>query len=357
MLQILRRKLAPVYENMFSFWPGGWSPFPSNVVFELLYACNLACPFCYLRVEEKVKKIKAQRHLLTGEILRTIDQIPSQTGISFTGGEIMLRKDIIEVLAHAKKRHRVGIISNLTMNTPEKNQSLVAMGLDTLMFSLDGYTPALHDKVRGKGSWGKTIATVKAIQEQKKRQNKVYPTFTINSVVLPHNYTKMSKMVELAAKFKVNWLNFQLLDPSVDRSGYELHDDLTHLKTDYRKLMPKLPRQALKSNLDKSLKLAKKFNLRVTFSPKLEVHDVLDYYGGKIDLSRGYCTKIFHLSRISPFGDVYPCFNLKIGSVLDQPFMKLWNNYTYRHFRQQIKRGAFKAACVGCCHLRLVPKN
>ena len=86
MLQILRRKLAPVYENMFSFWPGGWSPFPSNVVFELLYACNLACPFCYLRVEEKVKKIKAQRHLLTGEILRTIDQIPSQTGISFTGG-------------------------------------------------------------------------------------------------------------------------------------------------------------------------------------------------------------------------------------------------------------------------------
>ena len=357
MLQILRRKLAPVYENMFSFWPGGWSPFPSNVVFELLYACNLACPFCYLRVEEKVKKIKAQRHLLTGEILRTIDQIPSQTGISFTGGEIMLRKDIIEVLTHAKKRHRVGIISNLTMNTPEKNQSLVAMGLDTLMFSLDGYTPALHDKVRGKGSWGKTIATVKAIQEQKKRQNKVYPTFTINSVVLPHNYTKMSKMVELAAKFKVNWLNFQLLDPSVDRSGYELHDDLTHLKTDYRKLMPKLPRQALKSNLDKSLKLAKKFNLRVTFSPKLEVHDVLDYYGGKIDLSRVYCTKIFHLSRISPFGDVYPCFNLKIGSVLDQPFMKLWNNYTYRHFRQQIKRGAFKAACVGCCHLRLVPKN
>lgn len=357
MLQIIRRKLAPLYENLFSFWPAGWSPFPSNVVFELLYACNLACPFCYLRVEEKVKKIKAQRHLLTEEILRTIDQIPRQTGISFTGGEIMLRKDILEVLAHAKKKHRVGIISNLTINTPEKNQALVAMGLDTLMFSLDGYTAALHDKVRGKGSWRKTLNTLKDIQNQKERQGKAYPTFTVNSVVLPHNYTKMSKMVELAVKFKVNWLNFQLLDPSVDRSGYDLHDNLSHLKTDYRKLMPKIPRQALKVSLNSSLRLAKKFNLRVTFSPQLQPNDVLDYYGGNIDLSRVYCTKIFHLARISPFGDIYPCFNLKIGSVLDQPFMKLWNSYKYRQFRLQVKHGAFRAACVGCCHLRLKPKN
>ena len=251
----------------------------------MLYACNLACPFCYLRIEEKVKKIKAQRHLLTEEILRTIDQIPRQTGISFTGGEIMLRKDIIEVLSHAKKKHRVGIISNLTINTPEKNQALVAMGLDTLMFSLDGYTATLHDKVRGKGSWRKTLTTLKDIQNQKEWQGKAYPTFTVNSVVLPHNYTKMSKMVELAVKFKVNWLNFQLLDPSVDRSGYDLHDNLSHLKTDYRKLMPKIPREALKISLDSSLKLAQKFNLRVTFSPQLQPHDVLDYYGGNIDLS------------------------------------------------------------------------
>lgn len=357
MLQILRRKLAPVYENLFSFWPGGWSPFPANVVFELLYACNLACPFCYLRIEEKVKKIKAQRHLLTEEILRTIDQIPSQTGISFTGGEIMLRKDIIEVLYYAKKKHRVGIISNLTMNTPEKNQALVTMGLDTLMFSLDGYTPALHDKVRGKGSWKKTIATLRDIQKQKQLQGKAYPTFTINSVVLPHNYTKMYKLVELAAKFQVNWLNFQLLDPSVDRSGYELHANLAHLKTDYRKMMPKLPHRQFKANLNKSLRLAKKLNVRVTFSPRLEVQDVLDYYGGNIDLKRVYCTKIFHLARISPFGDVYPCFNLKIGSVLNTPFMKLWNSQEYRQFRQQIKRGAFRSACIGCCHLRLKPKD
>lgn len=353
MLQVLRRKLAPVYENLFSFWPGGWSPFPSNVVFELLYACNLSCPFCYLRIEEKVKKIKAQRHLLTGEILQTINQIPAQTGISFTGGEIMLRKDIIEVLTLAKKKHRVGIISNLTVNTAEHNRALVAMGLDTLMFSLDGYTPALHDKVRGKGSWQKTLKTLKDIQQQKLKQNKHYPTFTVNSVVLPHNYTKMFKMVELAVKLKVNWLNFQLLDPSVDRSGYELHHNLAHLKTDYRKKMPQLPRQTFKTSLNKSLKLAQKFNLRVTFSPRLEVKDVLDYYGGKIDLKRVYCTKIFHLARISPFGDVYPCFNLKIGSVLEMPFMKLWNSPAYRRFRLQIKRGAYKHACIGCCHLRL----
>lgn len=357
MLQYLRRKLAPFYEKFFSFWPLGFSPFPTNVMFELLYACNLNCPFCYLRQEENLKKIKAQRPLSTQEILSIINQIPRQTSLSFSGGEIMLLKDILKILKHAKKKHRVGIISNLTVNTKDHNHALVELGIDTLMTSLDGHQAQLHDKVRGKGSFQKTINNLKDIRRQKKRLNKSLPTLTINSMILPHNLNYMTDMVKLAHRLKVNWLNFQLLDPSLDRSGYDLHNSLSHLKGDNRKKLPKINQEKLKVSLDEVFKLVKKLHLQVTFSPQLTPADILDYYSGKINLNRVYCNRIFHLTRISPFGDLYPCFNLKIGSLLDTPLMQLWNSQKYRQFRQQIKRGAFKAQCVGCCHLRLRPKD
>ncbi|MFC1626986.1 radical SAM/SPASM domain-containing protein [Patescibacteria group bacterium] len=356
MIQKLRRLLAPYYENFFSFWPAGFSPFPTNVMFELLYGCNLSCPFCYLRIEETVKKIKAQKMLLTDEVLNIIDQIPSMTSISFSGGEIMLHKDVIKILKHAKKKHRIGIISNLTVNTKQHNQDLIDMKLDTLMTSLDGYNAQLHDKVRGKGSFQKTINNLKDIQLKKKKANSLFPTLTINSMILPNNLDQMEKMVKLASKLKVDWLNFQLIDPSINRSGYALKNSLSHLKGDLRKQLPKINQSKLKQSLAQTLKLAKKLNLTVTFSPRLSPTDILNYYSGKFDFKRLYCNRIFHLTRISPFGDLYPCFNLKIGSLLDTKFMKLWNSKKYRQFRSQIKNGAYKAQCVGCCHLRFKPE-
>lgn len=357
MIQQLRRRLAPYYEQFFSFWPGGWSPFPTNVVFEILYGCNLRCSFCYLRQEEVVKKITRRRQLLTDEILKIIDQIPCQTAISFTGGEVLIHKDILKIIEQAKQKHRVGIISNLTAASKEQIKTLINLNLDTLMFSLDGPAAAIHDQGRGRGAFQKTINSLKIIQAEKKKAEKSTPTLTMNSLILPQNYLLLEETVKLAHKLKVNWLNFQLLDPSLDRSGYELHANLRHLKTDYRTKLLKLPKTELAKSLKSAITTAQKLGVRLSFSPNLKPNEVVDYYQRKVDLNRLYCRKIFHLARISPFGDVYPCFNLNIGSVLNTPFMKLWNSPGYRQFRQQIKRGAFKAACVGCCHLRLKPKN
>lgn len=356
MFQLIKRKLAPYYEKMFSFWPGGWSPFPTNVVFEILYGCNLKCSFCYLRQEEVVKKIKRRRQLFTHEIFKVIDQIPAISAISFTGGEVTIHKDIIKILKHAKQKHRIGIISNLTAITKEQIKAFVDMDLDTLMFSLDGPMAKIHDQGRGKGSFAKTISNLKLIQLEKKHQEKVNPTITMNSLILPQNYLLLTETVKLAAKLQVTWLNFQLLDPSLDRSGYDLHQTLSHLH-DNRKQLLKLPAKRFQVSLEKALAEAEKLKVRVSFSPALNPDEIVAYYYGKVDLKRVYCDKIFHLARISPFGDVYPCFNLKIGSVLETPFMKLWNYPQYRRFRTQIKRGAFRASCIGCCHFRLRLKD
>lgn len=356
MFRQLRRQLAPYYEKFFSFWPKGFSPFPTNVMFELLYGCNLNCSYCYLRIEETVKKIKARPMLLTDQVLKIIDQIPSITSLSFSGGEIMLHKDIIKILAHAKKNHRVGIISNLTVNTPWHNQQLIKMKLDTLMTSLDGYNAKIHDKGRGKGNFDKTVNNLKDIQAQKLKLKSPFPTLTINSMVLPHNLDQMAKMVKLASDLRINWLNFQLIDHSIDRSGYDLHDDLSHLKGDNRQQLPKINQTKLKDSLKNTLNLARQLGLKVTFSPQLSIPDILTYYSGKIDLKQVYCNRVFHLTRISPYGDLYPCFNYKIGSLLEASFMSLWNSKKYRLFRQQVKKGAFRIQCVGCCHFRLKPK-
>jgi MoaA/NifB/PqqE/SkfB family radical SAM enzyme len=357
MLQNLKRKLAPYYENFFSFWPAGFSPFPTNVMFELLYACNLNCSFCYLRLEENQKKIKAQRRLTTPEILAIIDQVPALTALSFSGGEIMLHNDIIKILRYAKKKHRVGIISNLAANTPRYNQGLVAIGIDTLMTSLDSHEPKIHDEGRGKaGSWQKTVRAIKAIQTEKQKQNRVTPTITINSMILPSNYHFLAEMVKLAHQLQVDWLTFQLLDPSLDRSGYRLHPDLKHLRADNLSQIPRLPRKKLQASLTAALTQAQKLKVKLSFSPQLTPVQVVDYYSAKLNLKKIYCNRVYHLTRISPFGDLYPCFNLKSGSLLGTSLMKLWNSQKYRRFRQQVKQGCYRAQCLGCCHLRLHQK-
>lgn len=338
-------------DRFFLIWPFGFSPICLNVVFELTYLCNLSCPFCYLRIEEIEKGIKQKKILSKQQIFAIIDKIPAIASITFTGGEIFLIKDILEILAYAKKHHRLGLISNLTLNNREINKTLVDIGVDSLMFSIDG-DKIFHNKMRGKESFKKTINNVKEIQQIKRGKNKKTPLLTMNTVIIPENVSFLEKLVSLAKELGVDCLNFQLLDPSIDRSGYRLFNNLSHLESNLKKIS-KIKKEILKISLKKAIKKAKDLNVRLTFSPSFNLKQILDYYQGKVDFKNFYCSKIFTSTRISPQGFVYPCYNLKIGNILENNFFNLFNSKKYQSFRQQVKKGVYTASCIGCCHFKL----
>ncbi|MFQ5691889.1 MAG: SPASM domain-containing protein [Nitrospinota bacterium] len=56
-------------------------------------------------------------------------------------------------------------------------------------------------------------------------------------------------------------------------------------------------------------------------------------------------------TRISPYGDVFPCLNYRIGNVRDHSLLRLWNNRAYQKFRKIFKARELVPSCVGCCKM------
>ena len=89
-----------------------------NVIIELTYECNFACPYCYVPWHDHPEIRKPE--LTTSEwksIIRDIGDAGASS-ITFTGGEPLMRTDAIELIEYAKKETfipRLIVYTNLGM--------------------------------------------------------------------------------------------------------------------------------------------------------------------------------------------------------------------------------------------------
>src|SRR5260221_11531049 len=84
---------------------------PLSVQLDLTYRCNEKCIHCYLDHED-------HGEMTTAEIKGLLDQL-ADAGVFFlilSGGEIFLRKDLFEIVEHARKRlYSVKLKTNAVM--------------------------------------------------------------------------------------------------------------------------------------------------------------------------------------------------------------------------------------------------
>ncbi len=140
-------------------------PLPlDNIFFELTYACNLKCVHCYAQAGEEHNEI-----LSLNQVTAMIDQFSAAGGISLTisGGEPLLRPDLIEIIAYAAAKPLVvRMLSNGILITAGLAQRLKQAGLSGIQLSLDGHCAAVHDAYRGlPGAFDRTIAAIGHLQE------------------------------------------------------------------------------------------------------------------------------------------------------------------------------------------------
>ena len=111
---------------------------PLAALLELTHRCPLQCPYCSNPLELE----RAKGELSTDEWMRVLDEA-SELGIlqvHFSGGEPAVRRDLPELVAHARK---VGLYSNLITSGVTLDQARVAglakAGLDhfTRVIALD----------------------------------------------------------------------------------------------------------------------------------------------------------------------------------------------------------------------------
>ncbi|MBF0507684.1 MAG: radical SAM protein [Deltaproteobacteria bacterium] len=147
------------------------------VVWNVTQRCNLACVHCYAKA---VRREDVQNELTTAEGKRLLDDLADFGApvVLFSGGEPLIRPDLIELCDYAVgKGMRAVISTNGTLITSDIAMRLKDVGLSYVGISLDGMEQ-INDKFRGvAGAFQAAMAGIKNCQAA---GIKVGLRFTIN---------------------------------------------------------------------------------------------------------------------------------------------------------------------------------
>jgi AdoMet-dependent heme synthase len=170
---------------------------PFLVIWETTQACDLACLHC--RAEAQPSRDHGE--LSTAEAKRMMEEVRrfGRPLFVLTGGDPLKRPDVVELVAHgAGLGLRMGMTpSGTPLMTPEVLGELREAGLSRLAVSLDGSTPAIHDRFRGvDGSWAWTLRMLIAARE-------LGLSTQINTTVSRHNLADFDALAELMGELGI----------------------------------------------------------------------------------------------------------------------------------------------------------
>lgn len=192
------------------------------VVWNMTRRCNLKCVHCYAKALEEDGKDA----ISTDQAKVMIDDL-AQFGapvMLFSGGEPLVRKDLVELAHYATgKGMRAVISTNGTLITKEKARELKSVGLSYVGISVDG-NEETHDKFRGvKGSFKKTL---EGVENCKAEGLKVGLRFTVNR----RNVSDVPYLFDLIRDLDVPRICFYHL-VYAGRGSELIKEDLSHEET------------------------------------------------------------------------------------------------------------------------------
>lgn len=192
------------------------------VVWNMGRRCNLRCVHCY----SQSRNIEYKNELTTAEAKGLLEDL-SQFGapvILFSGGEPLLRRDLLELIAYAKKQGLRAVIStNGTLITKEKAVEFKDLGLSYVGISMDGLKET-HDKFRG--VQGAFDMALKGIRNCIEAGIKVGLRFTINK----RNADDIPGIFDLIEEENIPRVCFYHLVYS-GRGSALINEDLNHEET------------------------------------------------------------------------------------------------------------------------------
>jgi radical SAM protein with 4Fe4S-binding SPASM domain len=171
--------------------------------------CNLACVHCAVPEEES----PASGELSTEEWIRFIRTVldGGVERIVLSGGEALMRADCLEIACDALEHGatQVVIVSNGTSLHARNVPRLVELQLHWpnlhLHVSIDGATPASHDRIRGPGAYERTIATLDRFRAAGGRID------ALHTVLHRLNHTEIGELLDLVTEIgSTTWTVFPL---------------------------------------------------------------------------------------------------------------------------------------------------
>jgi len=306
------------------------------------YRCNLRCKFCYDK-----NHLPNKKEIIVEEIKSVIKEVNNTLLRPFklpyfvlVGGELFVRRDALEILETVCKTNLCCVSTNGTLFNEEICKKLVDIKLHTIIFSIDGIGET-NDKIRGKGVFNKIVESVKLLNSIRKKHPKIIFNTTINK----ENIDDLPKIVELGKKLKIDKIQLGAL-VSLDKR----YTEFDVKKFDLKKIvMPTYisPEKVMKAFRD--IRNMNTNNLKIRFAPVCTEIEMIDWYNLIFDINKWKCNYPMRVLRINPYGDVYPCLNIKMGNIREQTIKEIWNSEKFKNFRKKLKKGIFPI-CAMCCN-------
>jgi AdoMet-dependent heme synthase len=173
------------------------------------FECHFNCAHC-----TSACKGPAQNEISTAQAKKIVDQA-YEFGSSFfgiTGGEALLRKDLFEVLAYAKKLGMGTSIITDGRLLDEKAFENIVKNETKVSISIDG-GKATNDAIRGKGAYDASVKAIERLSREKLLNCLVYTLANVNPSVTNVNEADFTVVLDLAEKHGARWVIFHGMIP------------------------------------------------------------------------------------------------------------------------------------------------
>jgi radical SAM protein with 4Fe4S-binding SPASM domain len=339
---------------------------PYVISWNLTYRCNLACEHCYLDAggapQVGTENFADRSELGTDECFRVIDEIAAfapECVTILTGGEPLLRRDIIEIVRRASERGLWVVVgTNGVRITENVARRLAEAGARGLSLSLDALDPDRHDSFRKvRGAWRNTVEGAEIL-------GRTGLPFIVQTTAGAHNLGELDAIADFAHdRLAARVWNLYFLVPT---GRGQFVSDMTPAQ--YDEVLASLYR------------IQRKYDRRMLVNAKCAPHyikTVLENAGAGTDavptdgeseaaprwtgLSQirtysggaGGCPAGTHYMGIRPNGDVTPCPYLPVfaGNLRGSSLPDLWTSSgLFAHVRRRTSLGGRCGACEMNAH-------
>lgn len=310
---------------------------------EVFWECTLRCNLNCLHCGSDCRKDDMPEDMPFVDFARVLDQIalekePSKIVVITTGGEPLVRKDILECGREITRRGFIwGMVSNGMLLDTQKLQQLINAGLKTIAISLDGFESE-HNWMRGYGnSFCRAVNAIKALTNSD-------ITWDVITCVNAKNFSSLSKFKDFLLGIGVtHWRLFTVFPMGRAANNTELQ-----LTSEQFRLLMKFIREE-----------RGKGDIRVSYSCEgylgdyeLRVRDYPFFCGAGINTASVRCD-----------GAISGCLSIRSkfdqGNIYNDNFMDVWNHRfgVFRN-RKWMKQGTCSNCTIwnlcrgGAMHLR-----
>jgi len=287
---------------------------PFLVALNLTRRCNLKCAHCYL--DAGTLNCGDPEELATAEVCALLNEIAAlseETMVVLTGGEPLLRPDIMEIAAHASGLGLMVVMgTNGVLLNDKRVAALQKAGVSAAGISVDSLDAEYHDGFRGApGSWAKTISGIDACR-------RAGLMFQVHFSVTDDNAHELDSMIEFCRSSGAAVLNVFFLVCTGRGETY------TNISLDtYENVLRRVAQAARdEKELLVRARCAPHFKrMALEMDPPLPVTLIDGYEAGGCLAGTRYC-------RVTPTGGITACPYIEesVGSIREMPFADIWRD-------------------------------